>query len=119
MSLVGLAGFQASLKQALGASRLNGLQALEKSLLLIEAEAKRLIKSGYYQPAIDTGRMIGSITYEINVAGLTELEGRVGTNVEYAIYVHNGTARMKARPFLLDAVANKQEQIVDIFNKVI
>lgn len=46
------------------------------------------------------------------VDGLTDLaeewETRgswvVGTNVEYAIYVHEGTSRMEGRPYLTDAI---------------
>ena len=35
----------------------------------------------------------------------------VGTNVEYASYVHNGTKRMKARPFLREGIDNTKNQI--------
>lgn len=44
----------------------------------------------------------------------------VGTNVEYAEYVHNGTSRMTGRPFLKVGIENKldeiKEQVKAIFN---
>lgn len=38
----------------------------------------------------DTGRLSQSITWKITVSGLG-LDAIVGTNVEYAVYVHEGT----------------------------
>lgn len=35
----------------------------------------------------------------------------VGTNVEYAQFVHNGTSKMGARPFLKDGIENNREYI--------
>lgn len=53
---------------------------------------------------IDTGRLRASI----KVSTFTALAGvaavSVGTNVEYAIYVHEGTRYMQANPFISDAV---------------
>jgi len=49
----------------------------------VEALAKRLAP-------VDTGRLAGSIvTVQINVNG--KPGAGIGTNVEYALYVHNGT----------------------------
>jgi bacteriophage HK97-gp10 putative tail-component len=39
---------------------------------------------------IDTGRLRASITYELSLAG-RRWRARIGTNVEYARYVHDGT----------------------------
>lgn len=97
-------------------------------LLEIEGEAKRLIAYGYYKPAIDTSRMINSITSKITEFSYATIEGVVGTSVYYAIYVHEGvhkTAsqigfesmmddftgiwRMPPRPFMTDALKNKED----------
>lgn len=53
---------------------------------------------------IDTGRLRASIsvstfTWTGGVAAVS-----VGTSVEYAIYVHEGTRYMEANPFISDAV---------------
>ena len=52
---------------------------------------------------VDTGNLRGSITHEIAQDG-EGLSARVGTNVPYAVYVHEGTSRMAGRPFLRDAL---------------
>lgn len=55
-------------------------------------------------PAVDTGRLRSSITYEIGTQGRV-LVARVGTNVEYAKHLELGTSRMRPRPFLRPALA--------------
>lgn len=47
---------------------------------------------------VDTGRLRGSITHEVNGH-----EAQIGTGVEYAIYVHEGTSRMAPNRFLTNA----------------
>src|SRR5262245_19822351 len=89
--------------------------ALQRSLLMVEAEAKYLVAKGYYQPAIDTGRMCGSITTRITGFSGKEMTGDVGTGVWYAIYVHEGTVKMIKRPFLTDALRNKSKEILQLF----
>jgi len=83
--------------------------AVTESLILVESEAIRLIRFGYYQPAIDTGRLRSSITHERDSDGMG---GKVGTNVFYAPFVHEGTTRMEERPFLVDSLRNKKDLIV-------
>lgn len=48
-----------------------------------------------------TGDLIRSITFNIDIQGQRVT---VGSNLNYAVWVHNGTARMPARPFLKDAI---------------
>lgn len=52
---------------------------LEKACLMVERDAKILCP-------VDDGTLRASITHEVDGK-----EGRVGTNVEYAPYVHQGT----------------------------
>ena len=90
-------------------------------------------------PAVDTGRLRASISFvtptQKGDSGLSapsnaKLSDKVsekaeknsvviGTNVEYAEYVHNGTSRMPGRPFLrkgIDKTKNEmQEQAEKIF----
>lgn len=47
-------------------------------------------------PAIDTGRLIGSI----NIARIGPMRVRVGTNVKYAYSLEFGTRRVAARPWV-------------------
>lgn len=57
----------------------------------------------YYRPAYQSGDLLGSLQFVVD-----PIEKRViiGSNKEYAPWVHNGTSRMEARPFLKDAVLN-------------
>lgn len=59
--------------------------------------------SGGAMKAVRTGRLKGSITMAMKLeeSGPTAY---VGTSVEYAGYVHNGTRRMRRRPFLTRAL---------------
>jgi HK97 gp10 family phage protein len=114
------------------------LEGVEKALLLIEADAKRNC------PA-DDGRLRSSITHSVE-ANEEKVVGRVGTNVEYAPYVHEGTgiyARngngrkkpwvytdpktgervfthgSKPRPFLREAMDQNQGRIAGIFKEAV
>lgn len=62
---------------------------------------------------VDTGRLRNSITHAIDA---DEKAAYIGTNVEYAAYVHNGVHGRKGQPFLTDAVtqnADKYRQIAE------
>lgn len=54
---------------------------------------------------VDTGRLRNSITSTVqgNAA-------YVGTNVEYAIYVHEGTRKMRPNRFLKNAVVKNKDE---------
>lgn len=54
-------------------------------------------------PAVRTGRLRSSITWELG-HDAQGLFANIGTNVEYAIYLEQGTDRMGARPFLKPAL---------------
>lgn len=43
----------------------------------------------------------------------------IGTNVEYAEFVHNGTVKMSPRPFLLDGVNRSTERIEELLNQIL
>ncbi len=109
--------------------------AIQRCLIMVEADAKYLIASGYYKPAIDTGRTRMSVTNQIVSFTYTKIEGKVGTNVYYAIYVHEGTKnksdansfnaagmnqgawRMPPRRFLIDALKRKKDEIKETLIK--
>ena len=55
---------------------------------------------------VDTGRLKGSIKHQVD--GHTLL---VGTAVEYAPYVHEGTWKMTANPFLKNAFDRNIDQV--------
>jgi HK97 gp10 family phage protein len=52
---------------------------------------------------VDTGRLRSSINWRLEFRGGV-LTAIIGTNVEYAIYVHEGTRYMPGRPFLVEGM---------------
>lgn len=62
---------------------------------------------------VDTGRLRNSITHSIDNSDDTAI---IGTNVEYAVYVHNGTAHphREGNPFLVNAAVRNQKQYANI-----
>lgn len=80
--------------------------ALEAIGIHIEGEAKEELENTPRR--IDTGNLRNSITHQV-----VESEGvvYVGTNVEYALYVHEGTSKMEANRFLTNAVDRNRDQI--------
>lgn len=56
---------------------------MDKACLCIEAEAKK-------NCPVDQGFLRASITSEAEISS-DEITGRIGSNLEYAPYVHNGT----------------------------
>lgn len=67
----------------------------------IEEQAKKITP-------VDTGRLKKSIKADVK-----GLEANIGTDVYYAPYVHDGTYRMEARPFLDTAADSVLEGIED------
>lgn len=61
----------------------NAEQGMEKACLLVEATSKR-------DCPVDYGQLRASITHKVET-GTNEIVGYVGSNVEYAAYVHEGT----------------------------
>lgn len=82
---------------ALGTAIARGLEAVG-----IEAESDAAAIC-----PVDTGRLRNSITHTIDNDGKAAI---IGTNVEYAPYVHNGTHDHKAQPFLTDAITNNADK---------
>ena len=96
--------------------------------------------SGRYdiKPAVDTGRLRASISFitptekggsgqpkPANAQAGDDLTGTaeqntvvVGSNVEYAEYVHNGTSKMAARPFLREGIDKTKNQMQEQAEKI-
>lgn len=63
---------------------------------------------------VDTGRMRASIGTSMGMTP-NSLRAFVQTNVDYAIYVHEGTYKMRARPFMkwgLDAYRREGDRLI-------
>ena len=100
--------------------------SVEAACKLMEDEAKRLCP-------VDTGRLQDSIATTIDDSGKTII-GRVGTDVEYAVFVEYGTGLrgaasagagegpysptwpgMPAQPYLRPALDNNRGSVMDLF----
>src|SRR5947199_6559777 len=77
--------------------------------LVVETHAKLNLSQGSMQ-AVDQGRLRSSITHVVQRESPTEIVCYVGTNVSYAIYVHEGRrpgARMPPPDVLMDWARRK------------
>lgn len=63
------------------------------------------------------------VVHEGSYSGVAPDEGEdkpyvmIGTNVEYAMYVHEGTSRMKANRFIKKAIEENKEELLQIVAK--
>lgn len=64
-------------------------EGIERLAFGIEGESKKV-------SPVDTGRMRGSIRTDMRT-----LEAIIAPHTEYAIYVHEGTWKMRGRPFMV------------------
>lgn len=58
-----------------------------------------------------TGDLIRSISFNINMA---DKSVTIGSNLNYSSWVHNGTSKMSARPFLRDAIMENIKIIEEV-----
>ncbi len=80
-------------------------KSLTEAATIVEATAVTLAP-------YKTGTLRNSITKKVG-----NEYAIVGTNLDYAIYVEYGTAKMSARPFMRPALDNNRNRIVKIFKK--
>jgi HK97 gp10 family phage protein len=81
--------------------------AIKKSIYMIERNAKG-------RTPVDTGRLRAS--YETTFAPLV---GSISPTAYYAIYVHEGTRYMQARPFLREGIEMGKKSIQDYFEQAV
>lgn len=79
-------------------------RAMESVGLHLEGEAADELENSPRR--VDTGRLKGSMAHSSDDRSVT-----VGTNVEYAIYVHFGTRKMAPNAFLKNAFELNMDQI--------
>ena len=65
----------------------------------LQTEAMRTVAGSGPLQAFDTGRLTSSHVIEFTKDGLT---ASIGPEVEYGLFVHEGTTKMPPRPWLLD-----------------
>ncbi len=60
---------------------------------------------------VDTGKLFDSVGAEVTKSSQNTLTVTGGANTDYAKYVHEGTHKLKGRPFIRDALMDNQDQI--------
>lgn len=100
-------------------SRIDGV-AEDIRETLIEAVQEKILY-GYNEPhgedghteIVDTGRLFESIDAKAERKSQNVVEVTVGATGEtpYAVYVHNGTRKLKGRPFITDAMNEQRLEI--------
>ncbi len=69
-------------------------------------------------PAVDTGRLIGSVNSRQLDGGFSTTVGvHDVTNVKYAKALEYGTSKIAPRPFLIPALQNKKPEIMERFKQ--
>jgi hypothetical protein len=100
-------------------------QAMKKACLNVEGLSKEYCtpgKSPYYKapysddndPRRKPPHMRDTIEGKVAEVTASSVIGVVGTPKDYAIHVHEGTSRMQARPFILDAIKEKEDETLEI-----
>jgi HK97 gp10 family phage protein len=64
------------------------------------------MQTGYGRPIRQTGDLQRDVNYEV----VDDVTVNVGNSLEYAPFVHDGTRKMGARPYIRDALMNSDNQ---------
>lgn len=96
-------------------------EAVLKAMKAISEKAEYYAKKSLTDSgAVDTGRLRGSVTGEYDGNGV-----QVGTNVEYAFYVEEGTYEkgnpkgMKPRPYIRPSIADHVDEYQAILKRIL
>lgn len=87
-------------------------RGIREAAFITEAEAKKALTVGRTR-AIDTGRLRADTV----VRELSPFRATIYPTVNYAIFIHEGTRSMRARPFMKVAIDKAAPQIEKIFGK--
>ena len=99
-------------------------EAMTDATMNIEGKAKENCTPGqspYYKAPLITGTMRRSIGSKIDVKG-NEIKGIIhagGEKANYAEDVHEGTSRMSARPYILDAITEKESDTLGFLSDAV
>ena len=91
------------------------------SEMLVEAVEEKILY-GYkdvhgnppHTEIVDTGRLFDSIEADVSRDSQNAFTVSVGANTPYAVYVHEGTYKLKGRAFITDAVMGKKSEVQSI-----
>lgn len=88
-------------------------RAAQSALSAMGEEAVRLtrerMRCGYARPILDSGALMADVRWCLRGTRAVD----VGNTLPYAAYVHNGTERQAARPYLRDALQSGADRLRD------
>lgn len=103
VKITNLAQIKAAFKQAPALTVKYIDKAIRTSIFQVEADSKR-------GTPVDTGYLRSS-----HQSSFSMMRGEIMPRASYAIYVHEGTSRMRGRPFLMNAVKTNEKNIQNNF----
>ncbi len=110
MKVTGIGNVLSNLARASTAISKSIENEVKKAAFEVEREAKKNITDF---PAVDTGTLRGSIEADKK----DEFHYEVGTKIEYAEYVEFGTHKMRARPYLGNAIATIRQKYPNLIKE--
>lgn len=84
----------------LSAVHANVLRALTAMGTEAVGQIVRQMQTGYGRPIWQTGNLQRDVSCEVERSSENTVD--VGSSLEYALFVHEGTSRMGKRPYILD-----------------
>ena len=68
--------------------------------------------TGFHTDIRHTGDLIRDVNYEVERSGKHTVD--IGNSLHYAKYVHEGTCKLRGRPYLKDGIERHRKELQDI-----
>lgn len=91
-------------------------EVLDETRDLVKETAYNIETDAKFLAPVDTGRLRSSITTDIEKDGLA---AEIGTNVEYAEWVEDGTSTQMAQPYMKPAAVENEEAFVEGMKRIV
>lgn len=126
---MGTVGFNVKFKSEVNIVRSKVTGALESAASELKEKSIEWVQEkmlyGYSDPhgpdghteIVDTGATFESVDADTQRNSQDSYTVKAGVQTDYAVYVHNGTRKLKGRPFLRDAMIEHISDIESIMKK--
>ena len=102
----------------------NSQQAMRDAADMLVEAVQEKIMYGYkdvhgnppHTEIVDTGKLFDSIEADVKRDSQNAYSVTVGANTKYAQYVHDGTSKLKGRPFVRDGVMGSQKALQNLLS---
>ena len=102
----------------------NSQQAMRDAADMLVEAVQDKIMYGYkdvhgnppHTEIVDTGKLFDSIEADVKRDSQNAYSVTVGANTKYAQYVHDGTSKLKGRPFVRDGVMGSQKALQNLLS---